>query len=78
MPIITPTNIFESEVVLIFVKGAILILLLFYAIFALLIVRQVDLMSKTLITQIAPVIKLLSVIHALFAVGLIFLTFFIL
>lgn len=73
MPITPPTNFFESEIALIFLKGAVLILLLLYAIFALIIVRQVSLMSKTLITKVASIIKLLSIAHAFFAIGLIFL-----
>lgn len=58
-----------------FIKFAILLILFFYAIFALLIVRQVDLMSKTLITPVSPIVKAIAIIHAGFAVGFIFLTF---
>ena len=73
MPTVTPTNLFESEAVLVFLKTAILIILAFYAIFALMIVRQVDLMSKTLITEVSPILKAFSIVHAGFAVGLIVL-----
>ena len=66
-------NLFESEPVLLFVKLIILLILIFYAIFALLVVRQVDLMSKTLITKVSPYVKALSIIHAGFAVGFIIL-----
>ena len=69
----TPLNLFESETVLIFLKVAILLILLLYAIFALLILRQVDLMSKTLITGVSGVLKAFSIIHAGFAIGLIIL-----
>lgn len=72
MPI-TQSNLFNFEAVLIFAKGAILLILIFYAIFALLIVRQVDLMNKTLITQVSPILKAFSIIHAGFAIGLILL-----
>ena len=68
----------NNSYVLFFGKSAILILLVLYAIFALLIIRQVDLMGKTLITGIAPIIKILAIVHALFAIGLIFLALFIL
>ncbi|TSC65719.1 MAG: Uncharacterized protein CEO21_351 [Microgenomates group bacterium Gr01-1014_80] len=62
-------------IILDFVKIAILILLFFYAIFALLIVRQVDLMSKTLITPVSALVKAISIIHAGFAVGFLVLAF---
>lgn len=67
------TNPFDFEAVLVFVKIALLIILVFYAIFALMITRQVDLMSKTLITKVSPILRAFSIIHAGFAVGLIFL-----
>ena len=74
MPTTIPTNPFDSEAVLIFLKAAILLILVFYAIFALMVVRQVDLMSKTLITRASPVLKAFSIVHAGFAIGLIILT----
>lgn len=73
-----PTDLLNNSYILFFGKGAILILLVLYAIFALIIVRQVSLMSKTLITGIAGVIKLFALIHAFFALGLIFLALMIL
>ena len=78
MPTITPINFFGSVLVLFFLKIAILILLVFYAIFALLIVRQVNLMAKTLITGLAPIINIFAIVHAFFAIGLIFLVLVIL
>ncbi len=73
MPITTAQNIFNSDYVLVIIKGVILLILLFYAIFSLIIVRQVDLMSKTLITNISPILKSVSILHAGFAIGLIVL-----
>lgn len=73
MPTTIPTDFFGSEEVLIFLKAAILLILIFYAIFSLIVVRQVDLMSKTLITNISPIVKAVAVIHAGFAIGLIVL-----
>lgn len=67
------TNLLNVDFILSFGKVAILLILVFYAIFALLIVRQVDLMSKTLITNVSPIIRAISLIHAGFAIGLIFL-----
>lgn len=73
MPTITPTNIFDSAAVLAFLKAVILLLLIFYAIFAVMIVRQVNLMAKTLITKVSPFIHAISIVHAGFAIGLIIL-----
>lgn len=66
-------NILNSDYGLMIAKGAILLILIFYSIFALIIVRQVDLMSKTLITNVSPVVKFLAIIHAGIAIGLIVL-----
>lgn len=66
-------NLNTFEAVLFFVKIAILIILVFYAIFALLIIRQVDLMSKTLIAGVSKLLFAISIIHAGFAIGLIVL-----
>lgn len=72
MPTTTQINIFDSEAALVLLKAAILLVLIFYAIFSLIIIRQVDLMGKALITGISPVVKLITIIHAIFAIGLIF------
>lgn len=63
----------NSDYILTFGKGAILLILIFYAIFSLIIVRQVDLMSKTLVTTVSPYVRALAIIHGGFAIGLIFL-----
>lgn len=73
MPSLTADNFFASVIFLIFLKGTILLILVFYAIFALLIVRQVDLMIKTLITPVSPKVRALAIVHAGVAVGLIIL-----
>lgn len=78
MPTITPTNLLDLAAALVFLKATILIILIFYAIFALMIVRQVTLMATTLITKISPFVKLISIVHAGFAIGLIVLVFFLL
>lgn len=54
-------------------KGAILLILTFYAIFSLIIVRQTDLMSKTLVTNISPLVRALAIINVGLAVGFIVL-----
>ncbi len=75
MPIGTTTSLLDSTFVLLGLRIFIFLMLTFYAIFALLIVRQVDLMSKALITPISPIVKALAIIHAGFAIGFIFLAF---
>lgn len=66
-------NLFNSELILIVIKWVTLLILLIYAIFSLLIVKQVDLMSKTLISTVSPIVKAISILQAGFAVGLIVL-----
>ncbi|MBI2020610.1 hypothetical protein HYS94_04280 [Candidatus Daviesbacteria bacterium] len=73
MPTITPVNLFASEAVLAFFKIGILLILIFYAIFALMIVRQVDLMGKTLITPVSPILRAFAIVHAGVAIGLVVL-----
>lgn len=74
MPTTTVTqNLINIDYILIFAKGAILLILIFYAIFSLIIIRQVDLMSKTLITRISSLVKGIAIVHAGVAIGLIVL-----
>lgn len=75
MPISTPTNLIDSQFLIVFSKSAILIILIFYAIFALMIVRQVGLMNQTLMTKVAPAIKAIAILNAGFAIGFIILAF---
>lgn len=51
----------------------VLTLALVYFIFSLIIVRQVDLMTDILITEVAPSIKAFSIVHAGLALGLVVL-----
>ena len=62
-----------STVFLFFLKVSTLIILSIYTIFALMIVRQVSLMGQTLITPVSPIVKLLAIVHAFFALGLLIL-----
>ena len=66
-------GLLNIDFILTFGKGAILLILIFYAIFALIIVRQVDLMGKTLITGISSLLRAFAILHAGFAIGLIIL-----
>lgn len=73
MPTTATQSLISNDYILFFTKGAILLILVFYAIFSLIIVRQVDLMSKTLITNISPIVKAVAIINAGLALGLIVL-----
>lgn len=64
-----------AELVAPVIKIGILIILVIYSIFALLIVRQVDNMSKTLRTPLSGVVRMVAIIHAGVAIGLIVLMF---
>ncbi|MDD5415432.1 MAG: hypothetical protein PHE48_00325 [Candidatus Daviesbacteria bacterium] len=73
MPTTVTQSLISNDYILIFTKGAILLILIFYAIFSLIIVRQVDLMSKTLITRISPLLRAIAIVHAGLAIGFIIL-----
>lgn len=75
MPISSPIPFWGSDLLLPVLRLSILLILAFYAIFALLIVRQVDLMGRTLITPISPLVKAVAIVHAGFALGLLILIF---
>lgn len=66
-------SLLNSTYLFAFLKGVILLILIFYAIFALIIVRQVGLMSQTLISGVSATLKAFAIIHAGFAIGLIIL-----
>lgn len=71
---IETTNLLNNDVIYIFGKGAILIILIIYTIFSVIIIRQVDLMGKTLITNISHLIKVLAIINTGVVIGLIIFT----
>ena len=64
-----------EDLFLSFFRVAILIILFFYAIFALLILKQVDSMVKTLITGVSPKLRAVAIVHAGLAIGLVVLMF---
>lgn len=57
------------------IKLGILTILLIYSIFALLIVRQVENMSKTLRTPVSPIVRMIAILHAGVAIGVFVLMF---
>lgn len=66
-------SFFHSTYFLVVIKIAILLILLFYAIFALIIVKQVSLMAKTFVTNTSTVFGVFATANLLFAVALIVL-----
>ncbi len=64
-----------ADLLLPILRVGILLILFFYAIFALIIVRQVDLMGETLMTPVSPIVKAVAIIHCGVAIGLIVLVF---
>lgn len=75
MPTDSSTPFLGVDYLLPILRVGILLILFLYAIFALLIVRQVDLMSKTLITPVSPIVKAVSIVHAGLSVGFVILFF---
>lgn len=61
-----------------FVKFFVVILLLFYIIFAAICFRQIDLMNQMVEAQISPFLRLIGLIHLLAATGIFFLALIIL
>lgn len=61
-----------------FLKSFLVLLLIFYAVFSLMLFRQVQLMCRTLPTSLSPLLKFLAIIHvgAALAVLLLVLGFF--
>lgn len=55
------------------VKAGIIVLLVLYFVFSLIVVRQVSLMTETLITEVSPVLRFFSVVHAGLALGIVVL-----
>lgn len=55
------------------VRVGVIILSAFYFLFSLVVVRQVSLMTDTLITEISPYLRAFSLIHAGLALGVIIL-----
>lgn len=54
-------------------KTGLLLLAVLYFIFSLIIVRQVRLMTQILITEVSPLLRAFSIMHAGFALGIIIL-----
>ena len=62
-------SVFDSALTIIILRGFIYTILFFYVIFALLVVRQVMIMSETILTPVSPIVRGAAIIHAGFAIG---------
>lgn len=70
MPILESSNIFASPYFLSFAKIAILIILVIYDIFALVIIKQINLMGNTLIVPTSKLLNTVAIGHVLFAIAM--------
>lgn len=70
--VISNSLLISSSVLLVF-KFSALSLAVLYFIFSLIVVRQVNLMTETVITEAMPVLKFFSIIHAGLALGVVIL-----
>lgn len=68
-------DIFSSIFALESLRIVILVFLILYAIFALLVVKQISIVGKILITPRTSFIKAFAIIHAGFAIGFVLLGF---
>ncbi len=63
------TPILGTIGIILLIKYGILTLLFLYIIFSLIVLRQVSLMSKSLMTPVGPVVKALAIFNAGFSVA---------
>ena len=64
---------FPAEGVLLIIKVGLIILSVLYFVFSLIVVRQVNLMTDTLITEVSPILQAMAIINAGVALGVIIL-----
>lgn len=71
-------NLFAITNLAVLFKGLYIVLAVLYFVFALIVVRQVSLMTETVITEAGSLLRVLSIIHAIFALAIVamFIVFF--
>ena len=57
------TGIFENINLIFFAKSFLILFAIFYMVFAFMVLRQVQLMCKTLPTTLSPILKFLAIVH---------------
>ena len=75
MEVTSTISLIGSDYFILGLKATIFLILVLYAIFAILIVKQVSLMSQTLITPVSVYLKALAIINSGFAIGFAILAF---
>lgn len=65
--------IISIEMIWLIIRSALVILGVLYFIFSLIVVRQVNLMTDTLITEVAPLLRAFAIIHTGVSLGIIIL-----
>lgn len=69
----TQLAIFSMATIWLAVKFALIAFSMVYFVFSLIVLRQVNLMTETLITEVAPILRALSIVYAGFSLGIIVL-----
>ena len=69
--VITP--VVPMDIIWLIVRSSFVLLAGLYFIFSLVVVRQVNLMTETLITEVAPFLRAFAIIHAGVALGIVVL-----
>jgi hypothetical protein len=64
--------------ILLFAKALVLILLSIYMVFAFIVVKQVNLMTRTLELGLEETIRVFAYLHLFFALGILLISFFVL
>lgn len=65
--------LFSMQSIWLTVKVALIIFASLYFIFSLIVLRQVNLMTETLITEVAPILRALAIVYAGLSLGIIVL-----
>lgn len=68
-------NLFNLGSVIVLFKIGYIIFAILYFFFSLIVVRQVALMTETVVTEAGGILKVLSIIYAIFSLGIVVLFF---
>lgn len=68
-----PIVLFSMQSIWISIEVALVVFAAIYFVFSLIVLRQVNLMTETLITEVAPLLRALSIVYSGFSLGIIVL-----
>lgn len=74
MPIDTLSPSFLPGLLIVFKIGILLVSILYF-LFSLIVLRQVNLMTDTLITEVSPLLRFFAILHSGFALGIVVIFF---